>query len=127
MLEWDSTAFPPANTRQDDRWPETPWEATHARHGWNGNGHLLYPGPDMQPIPSLRLEIWRQGIEDYLYLWLLRERLEAADADDDLRRQARNALSVPLVRGVTDYVSDPAELEAERARIASLIMDLSDQ
>ena len=38
-----------------------------------GDSHIVYPGR-CRPLPSLRWEAMRDGIEDYLYLWLLAER-----------------------------------------------------
>ncbi len=45
----------------------------------NGDGLLVWPGPDMTPYPSLRLEIIRDGIDDYEYLALLRRRIDAPE------------------------------------------------
>jgi hypothetical protein len=53
--------------------------------GWvlNGEGSLIYPGdhtktftgqPDViGPVSSIRLELLREGIEDYEYLWMLKD------------------------------------------------------
>jgi hypothetical protein len=53
--------------------------------GWvlNGEGSLIYPGdrtkrytgqPDVTgPVSSIRLELLREGIEDYEYLWMLKD------------------------------------------------------
>lgn len=43
-----------------------------------GMGQMFYPDPlSGAPLPSLRWEMMRQGCEDYEYLWLLRETLQA--------------------------------------------------
>jgi hypothetical protein len=56
---------------------ETVWEAFEpAGHGgYNGIGNMCYPGSDGRPWSSQRLEILREGIEDYEYLVLLRQAL----------------------------------------------------
>jgi hypothetical protein len=53
--------------------------------GWvlNGEGSLIYPGdrtkrytgqPDVTgPVSSIRLELLREGIEDYEYIWMLED------------------------------------------------------
>ncbi|HEC77927.1 MAG TPA: DUF4091 domain-containing protein [candidate division WOR-3 bacterium] len=43
-----------------------------------GDGVLLYPNPDFSgpPINSLRWEIFRQGLEDYEYFWILTQRIK---------------------------------------------------
>lgn len=39
----------------------------------NGDGLLIYPGPDGRPLPSIRLHNWRRGIQDVEYLQLARD------------------------------------------------------
>lgn len=58
-------------------WPLVdPFEsAKNTRWEQNGNGLLYYPGED-GPVNSLRLEIFRDGMEDYEYLHLLKEKLD---------------------------------------------------
>jgi hypothetical protein len=61
------------------QWPNEPWDPnTFGRY--NGDGYLLYPGPDGEPYPSIRLEAFRDGMEDYEYLWLLRSLVKKARA-----------------------------------------------
>jgi len=56
---------------------ETVWETFKpAGHGgYNGIGNMCYPGSDGRPWSSQRLEILREGMEDYEYLVLLRQAL----------------------------------------------------
>jgi len=56
----------------ETKWPNRPWQAMSHPAG-NGDGQLLYPGPEGHPLGSIRLEIIRDSIEDYEYLYLLRE------------------------------------------------------
>lgn len=61
----------------------------------NGEGSLLYPGdrvqcytgqPDINgPVSSIRFELLREGIEDYDYLWMLRQKGENDFADEQVR------------------------------------------
>jgi hypothetical protein len=44
--------------------------ARNTKWAQNGNGLLFYPGKD-GPIPSLRVELFRDGMEDYEYIQLL--------------------------------------------------------
>jgi len=48
-------------------WSNTFWKDSSAIAGATGEGYLIYPGKTFEddPIPSLRLEMIRQGIEDY--------------------------------------------------------------
>ena len=104
----------------------------------NGDGRFLYPPmsaakPDISgdapiiepPVSSIRWEMLREGIEDYEYLWLLR----------DLIHKKRNLftgnevasyealLTVPdeITHNMTTYTSDPRPIYARRAAIAEAI------
>ena len=60
----------------------------------NGDGFLLYPGDPIGhdgPVSSIRLEQAREGVEDYEYLYLLRQAMaqaKARGADTTLGQQA---------------------------------------
>ncbi|MBR4617446.1 MAG: DUF4091 domain-containing protein, partial [Kiritimatiellae bacterium] len=46
----------------------------------NGDGILAYTGPDGRPIPCIRLENFRDGLEDYAYAKLLEEKLRVVES-----------------------------------------------
>ncbi len=95
----------------------------------NGNGFLYYPG-FAGPIPSIRLEVLRDGIEDYEYLALLRTLLQAAETkgglSDDVRQRAAALLAVDpsLVRSLKEYTHDANKLLEARRAMAELILQL---
>ncbi len=60
-----------------EKWPNVPWDA-RSIGAFSGEGQLVYPGPNGQPWPSLRLEIFRDSMEDYEYLYRLRELLNSS-------------------------------------------------
>jgi len=76
----------------------------------NGDGVLLYPGPD-GPIGSIRLAAIRDGFEDYDYLALL------ADRHNGDWEPAR-AACLPVTRSLTEFTRDPAVLLQARDRVA---------
>jgi hypothetical protein len=57
-----------------EKWPNVPWDS-RTYFNFNGEGQLVYPGPDGIPYSSIRLENFREGMEDYEYLFTLRELL----------------------------------------------------
>lgn len=60
----------------------------------NGDGFLAYPGSPIGhpgPVSSVRLEQAREGVEDYEYLYLLKQLVAQARGKDT--RQARQALA----------------------------------
>lgn len=83
----------------------------------HADGLLMYPGPEGEPISSLRLEALRDGIEDYAYLALLAER---AAKDPDAAALLKEAKE-KLVTGVTSFDPDPRKLLGLRARIAQAL------
>ena len=118
--------------KEGKRWPEVPWNSyTYTRH--NGDGHLFYPGPDGSPLPSIRLALIRDGIEDYEYHYLLRQRLKSLvargkrDSDIlDLTDRASKLLNVPsgILQNLTEYTNDPEIIMQQRRRIAETIEEM---
>jgi len=101
-----------------------------ARAKVNGDGILLYPGKDRTPLPGMRIEVIRDGIEDYEYLALLSrlvERAEALPADKgptpDLLAEAKRLCLVPetISRTLTDYTDDPNAFLERRRQVADAI------
>src|SRR5262249_5607875 len=89
---------PPAGKR----WPKRPWDDG----GRNGDGYVLYPGP-RGPLTSVRLEILRDGVEDYDALRLLQDlvRQKGDRASAELRGRARQALALSpeVYQSMTKY------------------------
>ena len=113
-----------------DYWKGNPWEdPANFKSDQNGNGSLYYPAPD-GPVPSVRMEALRDGIEDYEYLYRLNELLQLAKTkggvDPSLVRKAEELVAVDpgLVGSLRSYAKDPAVLETQRRAIAELIEQL---
>jgi hypothetical protein len=113
------------------RWPDVPWNSyTFSRY--NGDGLLIYPGPNETPLPSLRLEVIRDGIEDYELLALLEglarklKTLEPQGPHSYLVDEAMRLTSVnpQVVRDLTHFTSDPNVIAGERERVANQVLRL---
>jgi hypothetical protein len=109
------------------KWNPATWR-NDAGKAHNGDGQLLYPGPNRQPLSSIRLENFRDGCEDYEYFWLLRDALAQLKQADPAKHQALIAemdhvLAVDdaVVKDLTHFTQDPRVLRQARARIAELI------
>ena len=102
----------------------------------NGDGRIIYPpnrNPNESdrkylsgPVNSVRWELIREGVEDYEYFWLLREKikeLEKSGEHSALAREARKLLDVPedIVEDLTHFTGDPQKLQAHRDRVARMI------
>jgi len=120
------------NLDVDPRWPASPWKAATWRNDagepYNGDGQLIYPGPDGKPLSSVRLENLRDGLEDYEYFWLLRDAVEQLRKADAARHaallvEADKALAIDdaIVTDLTHFSQDPAAVRGARANLAQLI------
>jgi hypothetical protein len=92
----------PAGARSRD-----PFRSVYA-FGGHGDGTLLYPGNTRAiggkhhvPLSSIRLELIREGMEDYEYLHLLE-----AQGDGDFAREK----AASFIRRADEFASDPARL-----------------
>jgi hypothetical protein len=113
-----------------------PGRSTWVRYP-NGDGFLLYPGPPIGYagiVSSIRFEQAREGVEDYEYFYLLRQRIDQAKAAGKNVASAELALKsaldlvqIPNVGGYysTKILPDPQKLYAERAKVASAIESLA--
>ena len=139
-LYWDTTywtnddVFPPP--RLQDPWTDPMSYNYSGSVGiWgNGDGRLLYPPRSWSdertrvegPTPSIRWEMIREGIEDYEYLWMLRDaadRVEAIGGDRALVSGARELLSPPvsLFSSLTSFTDDARLLQSHRRQVARLL------
>jgi hypothetical protein len=111
--------------KEGKRWPQVPWN-TFTFGGYNGDGLLIYPGPNCTPLPSLRLEVVRDGIEDYELLVLLEtlaRELKAKDKSGKYGFIVDEAMhltnvSTNVVADLTHFTSEPDVILAQRSRVA---------
>ena len=105
-------------------WNPVSWTTYH------GDGCIFCFGKDGRPIPTIRLENYRDGLEDYAYHCILREAvrrmklLEKRTAEQDAwLAEAEKALVVPnsLVENMAVFSQDPQATYAWRLNMAKLI------
>lgn len=111
-------------------WPYVDPFKSAANTKWqqNGNGLLFYPGED-GPIASLRLEIFRDGMEDYEYLYLLAEKIKAIEAkgylpkNQELINKAKGLLNIDgsIAGSMFSFTKDAQTLFNRREQIAQTI------
>ncbi|MCC7492309.1 MAG: DUF4091 domain-containing protein [Fimbriimonadaceae bacterium] len=105
-------------------WDPRSWTVYH------GDGSWTCVGPDGTPLPTVRLENFRDGLEDYAW-WRVLDATAAAvralpqptAAQRTWLTAADQALAVPpeLVESGTVYSRDPATLQAWRTTLGKLI------
>jgi len=109
-----------------------PITSTYAFTDWNprsyrrfhGDGQWTCCGPDGTPLATLRLENFRDGLEDFAYALELERRLKACQNPDSAwAKSARAALAVPaeVMDTMSNYTDDPAVLRRWRDNMADLI------
>jgi len=101
-----------------NRWSTNPWDNPMNFYDQNGNGFLYYP-LSFKLVPSLRLEVLRDGLEDYEYLYLLstvRDKLEGDTKEIDDLSKCRGLISSP-----SEFLQDPDSIYNYRQKIAEYI------
>ena len=140
ILMWSATYWSSRAAYPDVKKPQNPYEDPMAwvsggqaqpgeRKPWgNGDGRFIYPplkcvgdagGTDFisdEPVPTVRLAMVRDGVEDFEYLTILK----ALSPEHPL-------LAVPeeIHRTDIDYNIDPSAMERHRIKIARAIEELS--
>ncbi len=104
-------------------WKESPWDNPMTYPGGNGDGSLLYPG-EAGPVDCVRLEINRDGIEDYDMLAMLKAAADRLQAQGEGGAAAAARLTLKFPEITTDwkeYTEDPAIVERQRAEVAAAL------
>lgn len=116
--QWDTTYW----------WSETedkiinPWQDDPITYAGNGGGAMVYPGKDIGingPVSTIRLELSRESIEDYEYLYLL----EQLGGKEYAKAIAINILPSEILSSETSAKTFYAAREA----IAEEIVNLQEQ
>ena len=145
ILVWSANYWN-SQTASPEGFLQNPWEDPMSytvgyglpfgkQSGWgNGDGRFFYP-PNRDPndhtrkfmegpVPCLRLENIRDGIEDFEYLVLLEKLASSSEAKyQKYRKEAQKLLALPdgLVEGPVNYDKDPLALLQYRNRIGQLL------
>ena len=115
--------------------PYTAWDPrttySDSSHGYvDGGGSIFCPGPT-GPVPTIRLENIRDGIEDYEYLTLLKSitrivnRCPTAPEQQQFVSEASVLLAVPtsVVTSWISYTRNAADLYSFRQQVAQKIIE----
>jgi len=136
VLYWCVCWWPglPAPATGEECFPDTPIDladaGTYKSFECNGDGLLVYPGPDWTPYSSIRLEVIRDGVEDYEYLALLSDLVAKVKALSTEQRpapaliqEAEDLCLVPttITHTMTDFTKNPEHLLERRRRVADVI------
>jgi len=140
FLYWTVAQWDPVDSPASGKpcFPDIPFEITKQRMyagPWkvNGDGLLVYPGKNMTPLPSIRLEVIRDGIEDFEYLALLEKLVNDAEKLPASRQpaqpmiaEARKLCGVPdrISHSFTEFTKDPELILTRRKQIAEMIEKL---
>lgn len=117
-----------ANPRCITSGPFTDWEPLNWKT-YHGDGQLTCIGPDGTPLPTVRLENFRDGLEDYAYAKILERMLKERETGnrergtEDWVRRAREALAVPVevMESMTNFTDSAEAVYRWRDEMADLI------
>lgn len=113
LLYWATTYWNP-DTGCADPW-KTMVTVSNINPDIHGDGSLLYPGKAVGvdgPVSSLRLEVIRDGIEDFDLLCL---------ADETLGKDATRGFIRGIAKSLTEYETDPWTIERARVQLGDAI------
>ena len=109
--------------------PRTNWNpATCATD--NEEGNLFVPGRDLKILPTIRIENFRDGVEDLWYYRMLEELVKQAEGksgfDKELLARSQKALTVPesLILSTDQYNTDPEALRSVRRELAECMEEM---
>jgi hypothetical protein len=114
--------------------PFTDWDP-RSWTSYNGDGSWTCVGPDGAPLATVRLENFRDGLEDYAYARVLEETIKRVESKPALAAQraawlaeAKAALEVPaeVASSMTEFTSNPREVYKWRARMAEALKSAAD-
>ncbi len=150
LLVWETNYWTSREAYPDQ--PQNPYEdpmgwrtgystPTGTKAAWgNGDGRFLYPpeaAADGRPaapvldsaVDSIRLEMLRDGIEDYEYMVILDRLLQekTGQLSQAEREQYTALLDVPvdISEDLTHFTKDPAPIERHREAVARAIEELA--
>ncbi|RZT19914.1 uncharacterized protein DUF4091 [Kribbella sp. VKM Ac-2569] len=97
------------------------WKAA-TFNGTAGDGSMFYPGPN-GPMASIRLENFRDGMEDYNLLWLLQNDLQSnPNLPAPLKAHAAKLLAADaVVTNQRTFTEDPARYRAWRTDVIATL------
>lgn len=133
-LYWATTQFQKYDAAQKKYVSRDVWTDPLAFPGANGDGYLFYPGTEVGvdgPIGTIRLEVLRESMEDYEYLWLYEQKLrEAASklgiADAFPYRDAMRPFYDRLYENIKTFEENPEKVMQVRSEIAQEIVTASE-
>ncbi len=111
------------------KWPDREW-VSNVFPSANGDGYLLYPGPEEQPRESLRLIIMRDGLEDFEYLKLLADHLDRMEQEKSSGNNDWILNTKKLLAEIRKFITEDYDRRDEkmiheyRRRVAALLEKL---
>ncbi|OPZ97396.1 MAG: hypothetical protein BWY71_01631 [Planctomycetes bacterium ADurb.Bin412] len=117
-----------------DHWPHDVFANPMAYPGGKGDGFLFYPAPDKisPPYPSVRLEIVRDGFEDYDLFAMLREKIAQIEKDSSRSEAVSKLLpeAKALVQletcfpSISSFPDDPLLYESRHQKVLRMLESL---
>jgi len=126
MLIFALNGIPEENIKKDisEKWPNSKW----VDGNWRGCGTLIYPGPEYEVIPSMRIVSVRDGLEDYEYFKKLHKLSAYLDKDknEEIIKKVEKCLKIEkeIIEDYYHWTKDIKLIEKKRKEIAELIREI---
>jgi hypothetical protein len=128
MHEWRGGWNPQGVEDYENPWltPASPWGNGAIAFYYPPNPQGAAGSPDFTLVPSLRWELFREGMEDYEYFCLLRSEIERASAAgiDVSSSQETLQEAMALIPSKTGMLYDPSPYRERRDAVAAEILRL---
>jgi hypothetical protein len=146
LLIWATTYWTSGAAYPDE--PQNPYEdpmswtsgystPKGAKRPWgNGDGRLVYPplaaadgrpaAPVIDdPVPTFRLEMLGDGIEDYEYFAMLKRHLTTATPEQKAKYEPLLKVPETVTKTMTEFSIDPTPIEEHRVKLARALESLA--
>jgi hypothetical protein len=128
LLYWGMDVWPGNDSKLDvyDKANYSNWNPNSFGRT-NGDGYLFYPGHGDSPLPSIRLALLRDGIEDYDLFSEVKALADTKGGAYADRAKKLLEIKAPLISSLTQYTQNGDDLLARREAIMQAAEDLLHQ
>lgn len=102
-------------------WISPTWKRGKSSNDFNAQ--LMYPAKN-KILPTVRLKVFRDGVEDFEYLHMLKQNLEILKKQNPAHPLIRKAQSMAQQNWNDSILNSPANLRLYRKKIADMIVKL---
>jgi hypothetical protein len=112
---------------KEQNWDDTGMAMGHYGVIYGASANLAAASSGEQIIPSRRWEAWREGVEDYYYLWKLQQWYDKLHTTDPIKAQSIETLITTKVDSVLNNPENYDLVYNARLEITRMLSDLENK